>query len=219
MFPGAEKRSEEGEQIMPPGLWIKQLPFADDIREPPETNLVRAPDEVTDAMRVIVQQLQLPKAVYDPSKYPNPSLQWFFKILQALALEEDIPEKSEDKTLPRWRQIHKRAGQYVVEFGNKLDQAYQQWQKDNAGHIHPTTNGGAKRLQPAASASSKKIKHEDGDDTGPTEEEMHSAYEKDAINKFTVVHLKAFLQNKGRSTAGKETRSGGCCHQVLRGRG
>ena len=205
VFPGAEKRSEEGDQIMPPGLWIKQLPFADDIREPPETNLVRAPDEVTDAMRVIVQQLQLPKAVYDPSKYPNPSLQWFFKILQALALEEDLPEKSEDKTLPRWRQIHKRAGRYVVEFGDKLDQAYRQWQKDNAGQIHPTSDGGAKRSKPAASRdTSKKIKQEDGEDTGPTEEEMSTAYEKDAISKYTVAHMRAFLQSRGLSATGRK---------------
>ena len=43
VFPGDEKRSDEGEQIMPPGLWIKPLPFADDIREPPDTNPVVAP--------------------------------------------------------------------------------------------------------------------------------------------------------------------------------
>jgi ATP-dependent DNA helicase 2 subunit 1 len=204
VYPGAEKRNEEGEQIMPPGLWIKPLPFADDIREPPETNLVRAPDEVTDAMRVIIQQLQLPKAVYDPQKYPNPSLQWFFKILEALALEEDLPEQPEDKTLPRWKQIHKRAGQYVVEFGEKLDQAFQQWQKDNAGHIHPTANGGAKRSKPAASGTAKKIKQEDGDDDGPTDEEMRTAYQKDAVGKFTVAHLSAFLRGKGLSTTGKK---------------
>ena len=205
VYPGAEKQNEEGEQIMPPGLWIKQLPFADDIREPPETNLVRAPDEVVDAMRTIVQQLQLPKAVYDPNKYPNPSLQWFFKILQALALEEDLPEKNEDKTLPRWRQIHKRAGQYVVEFGEQLGQAYQRWQKDNAGHVRPTATGGAKRSTPAASGGgNKKIKQENADD-GPTDDEMRTAYQKDAVSKYTVAHLKAFLQSKSLSATGKKT--------------
>ena len=206
VYPGSEKRNEEGEQIMPPGLWIKQLPFADDIREPPETNLVRAPDEVTDAMRTIVQQLQLPKAVYDPNKYPNPSLQWFFKILQALALEEDLPEKPDDKTLPRWKQIHKRAGQYVVEWGTQLDEAYDQWQKDNAGRIQITTNGGAKRSKPATSTNdrTKKIKQENGDDAGPTDEEIRTAYQKDALTKLTVAHLKSFLQSKGLSTTGKK---------------
>ena len=142
----------KGEQIMPPGLWIKPLPFADDIREPPDTNPVVAPDPVIDAMRVIVQQLQLPKAVYNPDKYPNPSLQWFYKILQALALDEDLPEKAEDKTLPRWKQIHKRAGQYVTEFGEKLDEHFRSWQRQSGRDVHHTTNGAAKRSKPPSTA-------------------------------------------------------------------
>jgi len=34
-------------------------------------------------------------------------LQWFYKILQAMALEEELPEKPDDKTIPRYRQIDK----------------------------------------------------------------------------------------------------------------
>ncbi|KAK3718508.1 ATP-dependent DNA helicase II subunit 1 [Vermiconidia calcicola] len=204
VYPGAEQRNEEGEQVMPPGLWVKPLPFADDIREPPETNPIKAPDEVIDKMRVIVQQLQLPKAVYDPHKYPNPTLQWFYKILQALALEEDLPEKAEDKTVPRHRQIHKRAGQYVVDFGQTLDEHFRKWQKDSGRDVHPTANGGAKRSKPAANGVAKKVKQEDGDDDGPTEEDMRSAYEKDALSKFTVANLKSFLQSRGTSATGKK---------------
>ena len=209
VYPGAEKKSEEGEQTMPPGLWIKPLPFADDIRSPPETNLVTSPDALTDRMRTIVQQLQLPRAVYDPSKYPNPSLQWFYRILQALALEEDLPEKAEDKTLPRWRQIHKRAGGYVVEFGGELDRCFAEWQKDNQRSIHPTANGGAKRSKaPSATvngAATKKIKQEDGGDGGPADEEVKRAYERDALGKFTVPNLKAWLAGKGLSVGGKKS--------------
>lgn len=35
------------------------------------------------------------------------ALQWFYRILQAMALEEDIPEKPDDKTIPKYRQIDK----------------------------------------------------------------------------------------------------------------
>ncbi len=35
------------------------------------------------------------------------ALQWHYRILQALALEEDLPEKPEDKTIPKYRQIGK----------------------------------------------------------------------------------------------------------------
>lgn len=107
IFPGAERLSEEGDQVIPPGLWLVPLPFADDIRQNPETLQVPAPDSVTTAMRAIIKQLQLPKGQYNPEKYPNPSLQWHYRILQALALDEDLPDKLEDKTIPRYKQIHK----------------------------------------------------------------------------------------------------------------
>nr|POF05867.1 atp-dependent dna helicase ii subunit 1 [Quercus suber] len=201
IIPGAEQRTAQGEQTMPPGLWVKPLPFADDIREPPETNLVRSTDALTDAMRTIVQQLQLPGAVYDPQKYPNPSLQWFYRILQALALDEDLPEKPEDKTNPKWRQIHKRAGGFVVSWGEVLEEAFREWQKSNSRLIHPQVGGGAKRSTPAAADASgrgqaKKIKQEDED--GLTEDDVRSAYEKDKIDKFKVAELKNFLLGKGQ---------------------
>lgn len=35
------------------------------------------------------------------------ALQWHYRILQALALDEDLPEKPEDKTIPKYKQIDK----------------------------------------------------------------------------------------------------------------
>lgn len=35
------------------------------------------------------------------------ALQWHYRILQAMALEEDIPEHPDDKTIPKYRQIDK----------------------------------------------------------------------------------------------------------------
>lgn len=72
IIPGAEKLDDLGAQVIPPGLWIAPLPFADDIRQNPETTLIRAPEPLIDLMREVIQQLQLPKAIYDPSRYPNP---------------------------------------------------------------------------------------------------------------------------------------------------
>lgn len=43
---------------------------------------------------------------YQPQRYPNPSLQWFNKVLQAVALEEDLPALPEDKTLPKFKSIN-----------------------------------------------------------------------------------------------------------------
>ncbi|PPJ52463.1 hypothetical protein CBER1_10489 [Cercospora berteroae] len=205
LIPGAEERNEEGEQHMPPGIWIKPLPFADDIRDNPDVNLVKAPDEVVDAMRTIIQQLQLPKAVYDPLKYPNPALQWFFRILQAMALDEDLPEHPDDKTLPRWRQIHKRAGGYVIEWGEKLDEAFNQWLSENNASIKPAAHGGAKRTALASSApAKKKVKDEDDDEAGITDADMRGAYGKETLSKFKVNDLKTWLKSKGVGATGKK---------------
>ncbi|KAL8670718.1 MAG: hypothetical protein Q9168_004767, partial [Polycauliona sp. 1 TL-2023] len=99
LYPGPESLDDNGLEILPPGLWLIPLPYADDIRQNPEiTTLIRAPEPLIDHMRLVIQQLQLPKAKFDPSKYPNPSLQWHYRILQAMALGEDLPEMPDDKT-------------------------------------------------------------------------------------------------------------------------
>ena len=206
LLPGAEKRSaNSGDQLVPPGLWIRPLPFADDIRVPPPLGpVVRSPDSLTDAMRTVIQQLQLPKGVYDPSKYPNPSLQWFYRILQALALEEDVPEKAEDKTLPRWRQMHKRAGQYVVEWGKLLDDEVKTWQSENGSRVVKSEGGGTKRAANSGNAGTvaKKVKLEadaEGGESVLTDVEVRKMWEKDALGKLKVADLKAWLKEKGIS--------------------
>jgi ATP-dependent DNA helicase 2 subunit 1 len=73
IIPGEERFDESGEQAMPPGLWLIPLPFADDIRQAPEqVETLKATAELTDRMRAVMDNIQLPKGVYDPSKYPNP---------------------------------------------------------------------------------------------------------------------------------------------------
>lgn len=109
LLPGEEEVGSQGEQTLPPGLWLVQLPFVDDVRSLPDVpnDWVFAPDVLKDKMRDVMQQLQLPGGRYDPSKYPNPALQWHYRILQALALEEDVPQQPDDKTVPKYRQIDK----------------------------------------------------------------------------------------------------------------
>ena len=72
LLPGPERLGPHDDQIVPPGMWIVPLPFADDIRQDPDTVLVRSPDGLVDIMRAVVETLQLPKGQYDPERYPNP---------------------------------------------------------------------------------------------------------------------------------------------------
>jgi ATP-dependent DNA helicase 2 subunit 1 len=204
MIAGEEKVDENGVQKFPPGMWIIPLPYADDVRQNPETTLNVAPEPLIDQMRTIVQQLQLPKASYEPQKYPNPSLQWHYRILQALALDEDLPEKPEDKTIPKYRQIDKRAGEYVLSWADELEKQY----------AAPATHGPKSTLvkrsakdraadaDEASSHPSKRIKSESGPEGVDVEVRLH--YEKGSLSKLTVAVLKDFLTAHGRSTAGKK---------------
>ncbi|CAL5871949.1 uncharacterized protein PFLUO_LOCUS6206 [Penicillium psychrofluorescens] len=199
MIAGTEKVDEEGVQKVPPGMWIIPLPFADDVRQNPESTLNVAPDSLIDAMREVVQQLQLPKAVYDPQKYPNPSLQWHYRILQALALDEDHPGTPEDKTVPKYRQIHKRAGDYVLAWSEELDKQYSTM-FGGAGTTTLVKRGAKEPAGDADGPPAKKAKIEGG--TSGIDDEVRRSYEKGAVSKLTVPVLREFLTAHGRTGAG-----------------
>ncbi|KAB8072304.1 ATP-dependent DNA helicase II subunit 1 [Aspergillus leporis] len=204
MLAGEEKVDDNGVQKFPPGMWIIPLPFADDVRQNPETTLNVAPEPLIDQMRDIVQQLQLPKAIYEPLKYPNPSLQWHYRILQALALDEDLPEKPEDKTVPRYRQINKRTGDYVLSWADELEKQYAK--TSAAGSKSTLVKRGVKdrtsEAEDAAQKPNKKVKV-DTNEQG-VEDVVNAHYQKGSLSKLTVPVLKDFLNSHGRSAAGKK---------------
>lgn len=125
---------------IPAGLWLYPLPFSDDLRCLPSLPppLV-APDILVDQTRTVIQQLQLPGGVYDPSRYPNPALQWHYHVLNAIATEDEISVcKTEDKTIPRYRQIEKRAGCYMRKWKTILEEQIRAWQKEEYSSIGGT---------------------------------------------------------------------------------
>ena len=198
-------------QVSPAGLWIYPLPFADDIRSPPEmpSPLVSS-DNLIDMMRVIIQQLQLPGARFDPIKYPNPSLQWHYRILQAMALDEEIPEfkDGDDKTVPKYRQIHKRAGEYVIQWGIALEELFR---KSTREKVTSSKSAGVKReADDTKGGASKKVKT----NTDPKKSASHDSLSEmttDQLRKYvnsgklskaTVTELREWLSGKGLDTKG-----------------
>ena len=205
-----EKRNPAGVSMSgaPQGLHLIPLPFADDIRANPPTAYekpLEPPDELVDAMMNIVKQLNLPKGIYDASKYANPSLQWHYRILQALALEEDLPEKPEDKTVPKYKQIDKRIGTEAMEWGNQLEKAYKEHLDENPdaaniGNKRPANGMGSNGSGPAA-GTTKKVKTTDG--SPPIDEaQMRQSWDRGQLKSMTVAVMTAFLGGKGISTRG-----------------
>ncbi|KAH7327947.1 ku70 protein [Stachybotrys elegans] len=202
VMPSKERSQDDsGTPYLPAGLWLYPLPFADDLREiKPPDEVTQSSDDLKTQMRTIIQQLQLPKAMYNPTKYPNPALQWHYKILQTLALEEEVPETAEDATEPKYKAISKRAGGYLQEWSGTLD-------AEN-GHV-------------AETKSLKRESHDDDDGDGGrpakkskaaekpsgsslTVAQLKTAIESGGIMKMTVAQLRDALAAKGLSTSGKK---------------
>lgn len=183
---------------LPAGIWLYPLPAADDLREINADRRIHCSEDLKTKMRVIVQQLNLPKGVYNPLKYPNPALQWHYKILQTLALDEEVPDKPEDLTEPKNKAISKRAGGYLEDWAETL--------KDEAERA----------------TRSRSLKREVEDDTlerpvkrGRTAAErpngstlslvqLKDALESDGLSKMTVVQLREIAGAKGLPTSGKK---------------
>lgn len=200
IIPSRERLDDAKQQVTPAGLWLHPLPFADDIRSPPECPAPHvSPDALTDRMHTVIHQLQLPGGVFDPHRFPNPSLQWHYRILKAMALDEEIPEfkDSDDKTLPKFRQIDKRAGPYVIDWGVYLEEVYNEWVKSQ-DHNLGTKRGGSETAAPAKPAKRTRPLDEMGED------EMMGLAKTGRVATATVAMLKEWLAGKGLNTSGKK---------------
>ncbi|ROT41803.1 Ku DNA-binding complex, Ku70 subunit [Sodiomyces alkalinus F11] len=206
VVPSRESSGEDnGTPYLPAGLWLCRLPFADDLRDGPAGGCDSAPvcasDDLVDKMRVIVQQLQLPKGTYDPTRYPNPALQWHYKILQALALEEEVPGKPDDSTEPKYRAIGKRAGGYLQEWDERLREetktvlGTRKFKRELEDDDDGVESKPAKRTKTASAKPST---------SGMTDAELRFAVASGSHNKMVVAGLKDLLVSRGLSSAGKK---------------
>jgi len=231
LIPSEERHDENGEQTAPPGLWLVPLPFADDLRQCPEQpEEPRTTDELSDKMRIIIEQLQLPKGVYDPSKYPNPDLQWFYRILQAMALEEEVPTQPDDKTLPRYKQIDKRAAEYVQAYGQEFGTVFATVGRSSlASRVKNSTakkrvagedDNNDDDMKPKKRVKQEPgIKNEGDGDGGMTDEQMADINDKGQVTKQTVAVLKEFLAARGQAISGKKADLVERVQEYLEGKG
>jgi ATP-dependent DNA helicase 2 subunit 1 len=193
---------QSGTPYMPAGLWLYPLPFADDLRSFEQKNGPVASPETIDDMRPIIQNLQLPKGMYDPSKYPNPSLQWHYKILQALALEEEVPEEPEDKTRPRAKAMAKRVGGYIQQWAEKVDADVERVSNKRSLKREASEETASMRPAKKAKAAPKKTSK---DENGPmSTAELKQALVEGKLAKLTIADLKEVCTSRGISSGGKK---------------
>lgn len=195
----AHQEDESSAPSLPSGLWLYPLPFADDLRTiKPLGDLAKSSDKLKDQMRMIVQQLQLPKATYNPLKYPNPALQWHYRILQALALEDEVPDKADDATEPKYRAISKRVGGYLEDWSETLDQ-----EASSAQHQRATKRELGDDL-PQRPLKRSRAGSEKPGGSSMSAAQLRESVDSGAIAKFTVAQLKDILGAKGLSSSGRK---------------
>lgn len=201
-----DENNNTGTPFLPAGLWLHPLPFADDVRNADLPVTARCSDELINEMRPIVKNLQLPKGMYNPTKYPNPSLQWHYRILQAMALEEEVPESLDDPTIPKYKAIAKRVGGYIEEWSEALAAeakglAGKRAVKREMEEDDDEDEGGRPAKRTKAAAPKVKAEKLAG---SMTNAQLKLAVEDDTLKKMTVAELKDVLASKGVSTTGKK---------------
>lgn len=113
---------------------------------------------------------------FAPSKYPNPALQWHYRILQAIALEEELPQKAEDKTIPKYSLFHKRIGNEARTWGEILNNAVP------AGRVQSSSSNKRRAVSNGDDAEERpKVKREKKEVTKASSDKIESLYEQGTL--------------------------------------
>ncbi|XP_074659916.1 X-ray repair cross-complementing protein 5-like [Tubulanus polymorphus] len=175
LLPQAEELDDQRVQITPPGFHVIFLPFADDLRTLKFEEMPRANTEQIEKAKDVIKKLSFK---FSSDEFENPALQKYYANLEALALERDEPEPTDDLTIPNHEQMMKRAGKVIKEFE---DLVFPDGYKDG--------KSAAKRKAPATGNAAKRTKN-DGDEVDIDIEKEAKAGQ---LNKLTVPVLKACI--------------------------
>jgi len=197
IVPSQLKSGESCTSFLPSGLWLCQLPFVDDLRNPPDMpDTVPASDDLTDKIEYMVGNLKLPGQRFDPSKYPNPQLQWHYRILQVMALQEEVPdpEKAEDSTVPKYKQIVKRIGADIREWMKIVDEETQVAEQKSAKREAEEVE-----LKPR-----KRVKMESQPPSGMTDGKLKKMSGDGSLGTLKVAELKDLCAGRGLPITGRK---------------
>ncbi|GAA5914205.1 uncharacterized protein JCM6883_000775 [Sporobolomyces salmoneus] len=196
LLPQAEKLNEAGVQVLPPGIHLCQLPFADDIRElgigkTLSCHQVDEDGELTEEQPAIDKAKKIIKHLtraYNPDSFPNPALNYFYECLAAVALGEDEIPEPEDKTFPPYESINERVGLHIASLKELIP---------------------PEEYDPSRVVVSKSVRPKKASELGPPPdlsdflEELRSEKGGD-LSKYKVDELKNVLRKVGQRTTGKK---------------
>jgi ATP-dependent DNA helicase 2 subunit 1 len=196
LLPQREECDAHGNQLLPCGLCVVPLPFADDIRRIEFQPLPTPPAELRTAMKAFVKSSELENIML-----ADPALQKHYVSLQAIALERDSVLDVADSVKP---------DPSMCAAGNKdLQKVAALAFPPGYVAVMPKTPSGArssgvKRQRPdgapsAAAADRRPL-------SSFSKDELAAFVEKAAFKRYTVPELKAFLQEKRVPVPSKATK-------------
>ena len=187
IVPQEEELSEDGQQMVAPGMHLITLPYADDVRDVP-TNLLHtedANDVQVDKAVAFIERYQK-KQPFNPDHYPNPALNHHYAVLMATAFQEPLPAHPVDLTVPQYATIKKRTAHLIQDWHAAINE-------DPRLTAVASSNKVAK-----TSTSVRKTSFED-------DSEILELWSRGKLSAYTVAELKSVcdfyrLDNKGRKT-------------------
>ena len=184
LLPQHQVLDEDGLQTKPPGFNVVFLPYSDDIRKLKIDSHAKASEEQIDAAKEIVDRL---KFAYSPDMFENPSIQKFYRGLEAFALDRDDIEEYKDTTVVSADVIERKAGDVISAFNEAVfPQGYS---------AEAASAAAAKRKAPSSKAggggAAKKPK------VDLVDVDVKDVAEKGNLKKLTVPVLKQFCQSNG----------------------
>lgn len=183
LLPQAEEVDEHKVQMTPPGFHVIYLPFADDFRKVKLEDTARANTDQIDKAKEIIKKLQF---TFSSESFENPTLQKYWRNIEALALDRDAPEEMTDYTMPDESRIVKRAGKSIDDFRDLVfPDGYEPGKKRKA--TAGSEDAAAKKAKTADTAGSVNLRKEAEDGK---------------LGKLTVAVLKELIKQNGITALG-----------------
>lgn len=181
--------SQDGSQIMPNGFYLIPLPFADDLRSPPDVINAKATEDQIEASAAWLKKLRK-KSGYDANEYENPYFRLMRKNIESQALDEPMDEDDlkKDKTLPPVEQMEKRAGNLIDNWRRTWD-----FKKEEPVRVKEEEEVGSQKRK-------KDNVTEVGMDDGPFLEKMRS----NQLEKCRLDELKSFCRANHLTVQGRK---------------
>jgi len=186
---------------MPCGMFVVQLPFAEDLRELKlQAPLYRSdfePDQF-EATKKLVRALALPKGKAPVATAPNPALHKHYAYLQAIATAEKETQRTVDTTLP--------SPDLLV-----ATEAEQLAFRDAFGFVDAPAGGGAARGAGGAAKRQKTEKVETPTSIG----DWVGLWQSGQLDSQTIPVLKAFCKENGLGVGGRKDALTARIHDFL----